>query len=101
MGPRERIFTANLSKVTYCMGEFLLTLMAYFERDWVYLQLWLTIPCALTLVYWVYVSLLHYLMSTSVRIIHEIPDDIPGYQYTSTCTCITITVAIMVATVYM
>lgn len=57
MGPRERIFTANLSKVTYCMGEFLLTLVAYFERDWVYLQLWLAIPGALTLLYWVYVFL--------------------------------------------
>ncbi|XP_011414351.3 organic cation transporter protein [Magallana gigas] len=53
VGPRERIFTANLSKVTYCMGEFLLTLVAYFERDWVYLQLWLAIPGALTLLYWV------------------------------------------------
>lgn len=85
MGPRERIFTANLSKVTYCMGEFLLTLVAYFERDWVYLQLWLAIPGALTLLYWVYVFLFALLMSTSVRIIHEIPVDIPGNQ------CITIT----------
>lgn len=53
VGPRERIFTANLSKVTYCMGEFFMVLLAYFERDWVYLQLWLAIPCVPTLIFWI------------------------------------------------
>ncbi|XP_061185482.1 organic cation transporter protein-like [Saccostrea echinata] len=52
VGPSERLFTANFSKMLYCMGEFLLILLAFFERDWVYLTLWLAIPTVPPLIYW-------------------------------------------------
>nr|XP_022308955.1 organic cation transporter protein-like [Crassostrea virginica] len=53
VGPRERLFTANLSKVFYCAGMFLMILVAFYERDWFYLQIWLAIPCVPTLLYWI------------------------------------------------
>ncbi|XP_056008132.1 organic cation transporter protein-like [Ostrea edulis] len=53
VGPLERIFTANLSKILYCFGEFFLILLVFFERDWFYLMLWLAIPAITPLVFWV------------------------------------------------
>ncbi|XP_048755771.1 organic cation transporter protein-like isoform X2 [Ostrea edulis] len=53
VGPAERLLTANFSKVLYCLGEFLLILLAYVERDWVYLTLWLAIPSVAPILFWI------------------------------------------------
>ncbi|XP_065929255.1 organic cation transporter protein isoform X2 [Magallana gigas] len=53
VGPVDRVFAANLSKILWCFGEFLLILLVYFERNWFYLMLWLAIPTIPPLVFWI------------------------------------------------
>nr|KAG5711009.1 hypothetical protein BaRGS_013743 [Batillaria attramentaria] len=52
VGPSKRTFAAIFIEVMWCAGELVLVVMAYFIRDWRLLEIALSVPAAVMLVYW-------------------------------------------------
>ena len=67
VGPSKRHVTGTLILFVYCLGELILVFLAYFIRDWRWLQLSLAIPMVLTLCYWTYVLIFYISVSLVVK----------------------------------
>ncbi|KAK3096979.1 hypothetical protein FSP39_005334 [Pinctada imbricata] len=52
VGPTKRQITGSLILLVYTLGEFILVLLAYFIRDWRWLQLTLAVPMGVAAIYW-------------------------------------------------
>ena len=52
VGPSKRAWAGILIEFFWCLGEFLLLLLAYFIRDWRHLEIALSVPSIFLLAYW-------------------------------------------------
>ena len=52
VGPSKRTFVGTMAAMMFCFGEYIMLLMAYFVRDWRWLQLSLSLPMVLFVSYW-------------------------------------------------
>ena len=52
VGPSKRAWAGILIEFFWCMGEFLLLLLAYFIRNWRHLEIALSVPSIFLLAYW-------------------------------------------------
>ncbi|KAK3097006.1 hypothetical protein FSP39_005540 [Pinctada imbricata] len=52
LGALKRKIAATVILLIYCLGEFVLVVLAYFIRDWRWLQVTVALPMALPLIYW-------------------------------------------------
>ncbi|XP_056008133.1 organic cation transporter protein-like [Ostrea edulis] len=53
VGSKERIITVTLPDVFWSLGQFLMILLVYFERDWFYVMLFLALPTVYNLIFWI------------------------------------------------
>ncbi|XP_055934235.1 organic cation transporter protein-like isoform X1 [Argiope bruennichi] len=60
IGTSKRLICANIMQIVFAIGELILSLVAYFVRKWRYLELAISIPAAILLVY-------YWLLPESVR----------------------------------
>ncbi|KAK3097599.1 hypothetical protein FSP39_011292 [Pinctada imbricata] len=52
VGASKRIIAGTVILLVYCAGEFILVILAYFLRDWRWLQLTVAVPMIIPLIYW-------------------------------------------------
>ncbi|XP_061172603.1 organic cation transporter protein-like [Saccostrea echinata] len=50
--PQLRLISGTVIVLVFCVGAYILVLIAYFIRDWRWLQLTVAIPMAIPLIYW-------------------------------------------------
>ncbi|XP_054714521.1 organic cation transporter protein-like [Uloborus diversus] len=60
IGPSKRLICANIMQIIFAIGELILALVAYFVRQWKILELAISVPAAVMLVY-------YWLLPESVR----------------------------------
>ncbi|KAK3097416.1 hypothetical protein FSP39_009441 [Pinctada imbricata] len=61
VGPSKRQIISVLVLLAFCLGEFILVLLAYLIRDWRWLQLTLAMPMGIAAIYWWFViSFIYY-----------------------------------------
>ncbi|XP_022331022.2 organic cation transporter protein-like isoform X2 [Crassostrea virginica] len=52
VSPQLRLVPGTIILIVYCLGAYILILIAYFIRDWRWLQLAVATPMAIPLIYW-------------------------------------------------
>ncbi|KAK3098660.1 hypothetical protein FSP39_021703 [Pinctada imbricata] len=52
VGASKRVIAGTVILLVFCAGEFVLAVLAYFIRDWRWLQLTVAVPMIIPLIYW-------------------------------------------------